>query len=125
MQNTVVIKCPAKLRSMIAYARANNCEKELGEALLYLLSVVTGSMIESTTDQDPHDINFKFTEKEVGQRVEITSDWAPQSLNFAIFNDKERCIYNGGFIHRGPKQGEVLSTTLTPQTGQYSWEVHT
>jgi len=100
---------------MIAYAKANECEAELGKALLYLLSVVTGSMIE----RDPHDIDFKFTEKEVNQRVEITSDWAPQSLNFAIFNDKEKCVFHGGFIHRGPRQGEVprVGDTVQLQIG--------
>ena len=132
---SITILCPARIRSMIDFAHRNGCEAQLGIAFLRLLSTCSQAMIEPETDPKRIAEGLEWKEKEVSHIAQIVSDWAPQSLGFAVYQglvEREFRVLNGGFIYCGPGQpGDGSAPALTvsleaPQSGVvHSWGIHT
>ena len=134
----ILIDDAEHLRRIIDFARKENCEAELGLALVRLLECVTMGMRKPwTTIHEPAE------ETEGNMTAVIGKDFAPYSLRWALFKDatarlenpdERRVFYNGGWIYSGPggarSDGNFpsLTVSLDPDAflgAKHIWSIHT
>lgn len=124
--SAIIITNPEKLREAIDFAVEAKCVEQLGIGLVRLFQTLTAGM--------------KDDNKMVAQ---VSGDFAPHSLRFAIFRDmgwsfvdgpsRSQLCLNGGWIYAGPGapgdgSGPSYSVSLAWVAGQapvHSWAVHT
>jgi hypothetical protein len=116
----IIITDPVGLREAIEFATNAGCLDQLGRDVLRLLQVLTVGMT-----------------KDNNRTAELSSDFAPLSLRFAIWDgatcSRETMIFNGGWVYAGPGapgdgSGPSYSVDLMWAMGQapkHSWNVHT
>jgi hypothetical protein len=124
--SAIIITNPEKLREAIDFAMEAKCVDQLGIGLVRLFQTLTVGM---TPDNR--------------MVATVSSDFAPHSLNFAVFHDmgwqfvdgpsqRQLCL-NGGWIYAGPGapgdgSAPSFSVNLSWVAGQeptHSWSVHT
>jgi hypothetical protein len=115
---------------MIVFACNNECERDLGHALIRLFLTCTNDMVERS-DGAP-----SFEESAGDTLALIGSDFAAHSLRFAVMENGSaytrdgKCVYNGGFIYEGPGQPlngsfPALTVSLSSNPNKHSWGIHT
>jgi hypothetical protein len=130
MPKQILITDAVKLRQMIVFACNNQCERDLGHALIRLFLSCTTDMVERQ-DGPP-----SFEESAGDTLALIGSDFAAHSLRFAVIENGSaqirggKCVYNGGFIYEGPGQPlngsfPALTVSLSSNPNKHSWSIHT
>jgi hypothetical protein len=126
----ILITDAVKLRKMIVFAVNNDCETDLGRALIRLF-------LTCTTDMVQHPVGPPSFEESAGDTLAlIGADFAAHSLRFAIMENGYAqtrggaCVHNGGFIYEGPGQPlngsfPALTVSLSSDPSKHSWSIHT
>jgi hypothetical protein len=126
----ILITDAVKLRQMIMFACNNQCERDLGHALIRLFLTCTTAMVE-------HPEGAPSFEESAGDTLALIGfDFAAHSLRFAIMQNGYAqtrggtCVYNGGFIYEGPGQPldgsfPALTVSLSSDPSKHSWSIHT
>ena len=127
----ILITDAVKLRQMIVFACNNECERDLGHALIRLLLTCTTGMVEHPEGAP------SFKESAGDTLALIGADFAAHSLRFAVMDDATAhtrlnggCSWNGGFIYEGPGQPldgsfPALTVSLNSNPNKHRWGIHT
>jgi len=99
----ILITDAVKLREVIMFACNNQCERDLGHALIRLFLTCSTGMVEH------HDGPPSFEASAGDTLALIGADFAAHSLRFAVMENGHAetrggtCVYNGGFIYEGTR----------------------
>jgi hypothetical protein len=132
MSKQILITDAVKLRKIIEFACNNECERDLGHALIRLLLTCTNGMVNNREGAAP------FEESAGDTLAVISDDFAAHSLRFFVMDDAtartvsrdSKCRWNGGFIYEGPGQPldgsfPALTVSLSSNPNKHSWGIHT